>query len=143
MNKTPNISELARTHKISRSTLSAWRDAGVNLSDTSVLAAKIAQKRGGKLDEDSAAARLRKLKAEADLAEMKAKQLRGDVISIREVEEAFTAIGSAVRGSIMRLQADLPPMLEGLSPAGMQKVIRGKIDEILSMLHEEGSKVWQ
>ena len=143
MNKTPSISQLARDHKVSRSTLTAWRGAGVNLGDAAALAAKIAHKRGGKTDEDAAAARLRKLRAEADLAEMKAKQLRGDVISIREVEEAFTAIGSAVRGSIMRLQADLPPMLEGLPPAGMQKVIRGKIDEILSMLHEEGSKVWQ
>jgi hypothetical protein len=142
MSKPPSISELSRTHKVSRSTLTVWRDQGLNLTDSAALAAKIALKRGGKLDEDASAARLRKLRAEADLAELKAAQLRGEVISIHEVEEAMTQIGAAVRASIIRLEADLPPMVEGLDAATIQKIVREKTHEILTMLSDEASKVW-
>ena len=142
MNKTPSISQLARDHKISRSTLTAWRDAGVDLSDATALAAKIASKRGGKLDEDSAAARLRKLKAEADLAEMKAKQAAGKLVSLAVVDEAFFRIGAANKVALIRLENDLPELLSGLGPAAMKKIIRAKVDEILTALSTEGDRVW-
>jgi hypothetical protein len=41
------------------------------------------------------------------------------------------------------MEADLPPMLEGMAPAGMQKVIKSKVDETMAMLNSEASKIWQ
>lgn len=59
------------------------------------------------------------------------------------IEEALIRIGSAVKAAIMRMEADLPPMLEGMEPAAMQRTIRGKVDEVMATLADESSKVWE
>jgi len=48
-----------------------------------------------------------------------------------------------VKAAIMRMEADLPPMLEGMEPAAMQRTIRGKVDEVMATLADESSKVWE
>ncbi len=63
--------------------------------------------------------------------------------SVAEVDEAMLRIGAAVKAAIMRMEADLPQALEGMTPAAMQKVIRGKVDEVLTMLSQEGERVWE
>jgi hypothetical protein len=88
-----------------------------------------------------AEARLRKLQAEASLRELELSRLRGEVISYREVEEAVMRIGAAVRGATMRMEADLPPMLEGLSASKMQFVIRQVVDQVLGELSDQGNKL--
>jgi len=59
------------------------------------------------------------------------------------VEESMLRIGAAVKAAIMRMEADLPPMLEGMTPAGMQKVIREKVDEVLSTLSDANAQIWK
>lgn len=41
------------------------------------------------------------------------------------------------------MEADLPPMLEGMTPAQMQKVIREKTEEILASLSDASSEIWK
>lgn len=85
----------------------------------------------------------RKLKTQIDGLKS-AYQLReaaGSYVSLGVIEEAVTRICSSVKGSIMRLEADLPPMLEGLSPARMQQIIRQKIDETLTLLSDEVARI--
>lgn len=87
----------------------------------------------------------RKLKTQIDGLKS-AYQLReaaGSYVSLGVIEEAVTRICSSVKGSIMRLEADLPPMLEGLSPARMQQIIRQKIDETLTLLSDEVARIGQ
>lgn len=73
----------------------------------------------------------------------KLREAAGKYVSKVTVEEAFIRIGAAVKSSILRMEADLPPMLHGADPATMQKIIRGKVDEIMKMLSEAQATVWQ
>jgi phage terminase Nu1 subunit (DNA packaging protein) len=61
--------------------------------------------------------------------------------SIPEILDAMTSIAASVRSAIMRMEADLPPMLEGMDAPAMQKTIRAKVDEIMLVIHEAGEKL--
>lgn len=63
--------------------------------------------------------------------------------SIADMSEALIRIAAAVKAAVLRMEADLPPMLEGMDPAAMQRVIRGKVDEVMTMLSDEAAKIWQ
>lgn len=73
----------------------------------------------------------------------KLREAAGKYVSKTTVEEALIRIGAAVKAACLRLEADLPPMLEGASPAQMQNVIRQKVDEVMTSLSEASSKVWE
>lgn len=64
----------------------------------------------------------------------------GSYIPAIDVDEAFIRIGTVFRAGVMRFEADLPPMLEGLPPEKMQKLIREKADEVLTILADECRK---
>ena len=84
----------------------------------------------------------RKLKTQID-GLRSAFQLResiGSYIPAADVDEAFIRIGTVFRAGVMRFEADLPPMLEGLPPEKMQKLIRQKADEVLTILADECRK---
>ena len=72
----------------------------------------------------------------------KLREAAGSYVSRAMVEESMLRIGAAVKAAIMRMEADLPPMLEGMAPAGMQKVIREKVDELLSTLSDANAQIW-
>jgi len=72
----------------------------------------------------------------------KLREAAGSYVSRAMVEESMLRIGAAVKAAIMRMEADLPPMLEGMTPAGMQKVIREKVDEVLSTLSDANAQIW-
>lgn len=61
--------------------------------------------------------------------------------SIPEIMDAMTGIAATVRSAIMRMEADLPPMLEGMDAPTMQRTIRQKVDEIMQTIHEAGEKM--
>ena len=63
-------------------------------------------------------------------------------VSKSTVEEALMKIGAAVRSAIVRMEADLPPMLDGASPATMQRIIREKTDEVMTSLADAANEVW-
>lgn len=73
----------------------------------------------------------------------KLREAAGKYVSKTVVEESLIRIGAAVKAACLRLEADLPPMLEGASPAQMQNVIRQKVDEVMTSLSEAASKVWE
>ena len=53
----------------------------------------------------------------------------------------MVGIAASVRAAIMRMEADLPPMLEGLDPPAMQRAIRSKVDEVMQVIHDDGEKI--
>lgn len=72
----------------------------------------------------------------------KLREAAGLYVSRGKVEEDLIRIGAAVKGAILRMEADLPPMLEGMTPPQMQKLIRDKTDEVLTILSEATSSIW-
>lgn len=92
---------------------------------------------------DKHEATTRKIQIDGLLNAYKLREAAGKYVSRSMVEEALIRIGSAVKAAVMRMEADLPPMLEGMEPASMQKIIREKVDEVMQTLSDESSKVWQ
>ena len=72
----------------------------------------------------------------------KLREAAGKYVARAKVEEDLIRIGAAVKGSVLRMEADLPPMLEGMTPAQMQVTIRQKVDEVLTTLSEATSEIW-
>ena len=92
--------------------------------------------------DDKNTAQTIKLKIDGLFNAYKLREAAGKYVSRSTVEEALIRIGAAVKAAIMRMEADLPPMLDGMEPASMQTVIKGKVDEVLLTLSEETSKIW-
>ena len=93
------------------------------------------------LDEKEA----RRLKTQIDglLSAQKLEVLNASYISMIEVKEAFTKLGAIIRAGIMRMQADLPPALEGQSPSRMANIIGEAADTLLNELSEREAELWQ
>lgn len=84
-----------------------------------------------------------KLQIDGLLNAYKLREAAGKYVSRATVDDALIRIAAAVKAAILRMEADLPPMLEGADPPTMQRIIRGKVDEVMAMLSEESAKVWQ
>ena len=68
--------------------------------------------------------------------------LQSKYIAMDEVKSAYIKLGSVIRAGIMRLQADLPPILEGRTPAEMAKRIGEAADKLLTELSSNAAEVW-
>lgn len=65
-----------------------------------------------------------------------------ELVPVGEVRQSMTRVTSAARAEILKLAADMPPRLEGLDAAAMQKILRDAIHEILTRLSDETSKLY-
>lgn len=65
----------------------------------------------------------------------------GKYISRDKAGEEMVRVGTIFKASLKRLEADLPPMLEGAGPEQSQKIIGEKCDEILRAMVEEYKKI--
>jgi hypothetical protein len=86
-----------------------------------------------------------RLKTQIDglLSAQKLEVLNASYISMIDVKEAFTKLGAIIRAGIMRMQADLPPALEGQSPSRMAKIIGEAAETLLNELSEREAELWQ
>jgi hypothetical protein len=62
-------------------------------------------------------------------------------ISMVQIEDGMDGIAAVVRNSIKRLEADLPPMLEGLDAAAMKKLISEKTVIVIQTIYDEGQRI--
>jgi tetrahydromethanopterin S-methyltransferase subunit A len=136
-----NLSQLARDHNVSRETLRAWRLEGVDLTDPSAIADRVSKMPGrdqGATGEGESltAAKTRRARADADRAEIIARRESGSVIDVVAVEELMTQLGAEMRSRLLSWIGTLPPMLEGLDAARIQAIMRAKVTELLSSIHE-------
>ena len=83
-----------------------------------------------------------KLQIDGLLNAYKLREAAGKYVARAKVEEDLIRIGAAVKGSVLRMEADLPPMLEGMTPAQMQVTIRQKVDEVLATLSDASAEIW-
>jgi phage terminase Nu1 subunit (DNA packaging protein) len=138
-----NISQLARDHGTSRETIRKLRENGISLADDKAVAAGLACSRakstppaptGG--GETFAEAKRRRAVADADRAEVIARRESGEVIEVADVEELVTRLGAEMRSRLLSWIGTLPPMLEGLDASRIQPIMRHKITELLTAIHE-------
>ncbi len=61
--------------------------------------------------------------------------------SIAQIEDGMDGIAAVVRNSIKRLEADLPPMLEGLDAAQMKRIIGEKMAQVIQTIYDEGQRL--
>lgn len=83
-----------------------------------------------------------KLQIDGLLNAYKLREAAGRYVSKVVVDESLIRIGAVFKSSLMRMEADLPQMMEGMNPAKMQEVIRDKVDEVLRMMEDEYLKVY-
>jgi hypothetical protein len=84
-----------------------------------------------------------KLIVEIECKKIELKKLDDTCVDMIDVQNAFYKLGALVRAGIMRMQADLPPALEGQSPSRMAKIIGESAERLLSELSETESDLWQ
>jgi len=61
--------------------------------------------------------------------------------SLAHIEDGMDVIASVVRNAIKRMEADLPPMLEGLDAAGMKRTIAEKSAQVIQIIYDEGERL--
>lgn len=85
--------------------------------------------------EKKADASLRREIAEADKAELTAREMRGELINVGEIEEVFLNASAVVRSRFMGIGPKLAQRVAVLSrPAEIERVISAEVDAILSEL---------
>jgi phage terminase Nu1 subunit (DNA packaging protein) len=61
--------------------------------------------------------------------------------SIAQIEDGMDGIAAVVRNAIKRMEADLPPMLDGLDAAAMKSIIAEKAAEVIQIIYDEGERL--
>lgn len=135
------MSSIARKHGISRQTVSAWKQEGVDLTDPQAVADRLTLMREKTSQPTLSEERRRKLRADADLAELNVRKAKGLLIPRAEVHAEMQRVGTVFRGAVKRLEADLPDLLDGMSASQMTLAIGQKCDEVLRGMVEEYRKV--
>jgi len=137
----PSKAEICRRYKITAGTLTAWQAEGIDIHDEQAMAERNSRKHKSS-GEELFDARLKKLKAEAVSATLKAAQLEGTLIDLAEAKTAIARIGAITKSLMLRMQADLPPALEGQSPSRMAKIIGQAVEAILTQLSDPEGLPW-
>ena len=109
--------------------ISAWLKEHPNLNQGP---GRPKSKEGSKL----AAVRLRKESALASKFEIELAQLTGELVFVRDVEEAAASVAGIVRNRLMQLPAAVSPQLVGLDAENIETILEGRIVEILRALAE-------
>ena len=126
------IKALAEHYGVSRKTIGRWRKAGVDTWEESVVRAHIENLAGSGPTDDGEGFEgktLTEIRAEKESWQVRLLRLRfakeeGELISRSKAEEEMYAAGSVNRQMWMRIENDLPAMLEGQTIAQMQKTCR-------------------
>ncbi len=141
-----NISQLARDHGTSRETIRKLRLDGIDLADDKAVAAGLACSRAKSTSpaptgggETLLEAKRRRAVADADRSEIVARRESGAVIEVAAVAEVMTRLGAEMRSRLLSWVGNLPPQLEGLDACRIQAVMRDKITELLTSIHNNST----
>jgi phage terminase Nu1 subunit (DNA packaging protein) len=136
----PTQAALAADLGVSLRTLQNWKREGIDLTDRKALEARAAASKG-KLEagEDYSAARLRKLRAEADRQETLAKREAGELVLASGIHAEGAAIGRAVRNGLDRMEGDLPGRLAGRTAGEIRKILHATFRELLNEMADRPS----
>jgi phage terminase Nu1 subunit (DNA packaging protein) len=114
--------------------LTKWREFFASNPDAGFFDGKPRQDRESLLCE--------KLTIEIECKKLELKKLEESTIDMVDVQNAFYKLGSVIRAGLLRMQADLPPALEGQSPSRMAKIIGEAAETLLNELSEREAELW-
>jgi ribosomal protein L29 len=80
------------------------------------------------------AARAKEKVAAAEILEIELAATKRAIVREEEIIALFAKLSVVLRGRLMKMAADLPNMLLGLDAPGIDKVVREKLEEVLSTL---------
>ena len=83
-----------------------------------------------------------KLQIDGLLNAYKLREAAGRYVSKVVVDESLMRIGAVFKSSLMRMEADLPPAMEGMNPSQMRDAIRAKVDEVLRNMQDEYLRIY-
>lgn len=83
-----------------------------------------------------------KIQIDGLLNAYKLREAAGRYVSKTTVEESLIRIGATFKAALLRMEADLPPALEGMNPAAMQQTIREKVDDVLRTLTDQYESIY-
>jgi hypothetical protein len=130
------LAELAREHGISRETLRAWRDSGIDIHDPAALAARIASMTGRSTDETMAEAKRRRAIADANRAELIAAKEAGKLVELAAVHEVFSALGAEMKARLLAMRHTLVEDLTGRPPEVIARILDERIRELLASIFD-------
>ena len=137
----PTQRELAARYGLSRRTIASYRAAGVNVASAAAVRRHQQTLRHcgllpGRSAPGSALARakLALLSAKADKAELRARQLRRDLVPADQVRADVERIRATVERELLALADSLPPALAGREPGEMEPAIRDATTRTLARL---------
>ena len=125
----PTLKAVADKAGVSVVSLRAWQKAGCDVFNPSALSERIAQMRGGPGGEPMKAERLRKLRADASLAEHELAKRRGEVLDADTVQELFIGLALSCIAQFKRAPSQLPGLIEGMSASKMKTAMLDFRDE--------------
>ncbi len=139
----PTQVEMAARAGISRRTIQGYRAAGVDTHDIRAIKRHMRDLRHGGVVGEHAdrsgslhAARTALTKAQADKAELRARQLRRELVPVEDVRADVLAIKRTVADALDIFAESLPDRLAGLEPAEMEAVIRNATQTMLERLSD-------
>jgi hypothetical protein len=136
----PTQATLAVDLGVSLRTLQNWKKEGIDLTDRKALEARAAASKGVlEASEDYSAARLRKLRAEADRQETLAKREAGELVLASGIMAEGEATGRAFQNGLNRLEGDLPGRLAGRTAGEIKKIIHASFRELLNEMADRPS----
>jgi hypothetical protein len=154
--ETVTTSRLAEIFQVNRKTIAGWRKDGREGIPAKIDGKEpLAQWRAwfaanpsaghydGKPRLDRETLLCEKLEVEIAIKKVEYEKEMGDLVQVGDVRESMTRVVSAARGEILKMASDLPPRMEGLSAAQMQKLIHAEIIAILSRLSDETSALYE
>ena len=86
-----------------------------------------------------AEAQLRKCNALADMYELNLAKAAGELVFVKEVEQAAAEVAIRVRDRLLQIPAAMAPQLEGLNAQAIEIALDDRIREDLTLLSEQ----WQ
>lgn len=99
---------------------------------------------GTELDETHDAARTRREIAEANLAEMKEAELRGELIRIAAVKTTLATVFATTRDALLQIPSRLAPLLAAdVDPASVQNTLHSEIHQALHHLSGAPDRIGQ
>jgi len=87
---------------------------------------------GQKLDYQTA--RTVRMVLAAERERIALEQARSNLMDVAEAREIFTKAGTVVKMGLLRMCNDLPPVLEGRGPVEIQKILRAKVESVLTQM---------
>lgn len=131
------LKAISESSGVSQVSLRQWKRDGIDIHDPQALADRVALMNGGPDSELMKRERLRKLRAEASLAEHLLAQRRAEVLDVDTVTGLFIALTHACMAQLKRMPAELPGQLEGASPAAMRGTLEAFRDNAIMAIRTE------